>query len=367
MSATRDQHDPESLLRGFAHEFRSRGIPPPHILLVGRDEFKNLCMAQQFADWLGLNLSRSTASKIEIAGDLTVELTRKGVAFFEGIHQLKRNLAERLSKALNAGELEFLIEQGPAQRRHMFDLSGITVIATCPAAEDCPPGLAREFRCVIEVEPYSQEALMAKLKEEAWKDRISLDPAAVSLLVRCSNGRADILLSRFRKIIGAIEEVRTTSQPHLTELQVRDALARFRIEILPEISGKDVSDIGNLSGQEFEEVIKLLLIKMGFQAEVTEVTGDGGIDIVASLDMPFCGGRYLFQCKRYSADNVVGAPAIRDFYGAVVADRATKGIFITTSSFSNQAREFAARTGVELVDLAKLHQLFAQNGLTKFG
>jgi restriction endonuclease Mrr len=78
------------------------------------------------------------------------------------------------------------------------------------------------------------------------------------------------------------------------------------------------------------------------------------------LDKPFCGGRYIFQCKRYAENNVVGSPAIRDFYGAVTADRAVKGIFVTTSDFSAQAKEFAAQVGIELVNRSRLNQLLEE-------
>lgn len=87
------------------------------------------------------------------------------------------------------------------------------------------------------------------------------------------------------------------------------------------------------------------------------MTGDGGIDIVALLDRPFSEGRYIFQYKRYSEGGLVGAPTIRDFYGAVMADGAVKGIFITTSEFTTQAREFAPQSGIELVNRARLNQL----------
>ena len=82
---------------------------------------------------------------------------------------------------------------------------------------------------------------------------------------------------------------------------------------------------------------------MGFRAEMTNATGDGGIDIVAVRNKPILGGGYLFQCKRYAPDNQVGVAAVRDFYGAVTADRAIKGIFVTTSDFTLQAREFGER------------------------
>lgn len=173
-------------------------------------------------------------------------------------------------------------------------------------------------------------------------------------------------MNHFRRICGVIEQIKTTNKPELTRQEVADALEHLRIKVPPAFSPKAAFNLQSLSGQEFEHVIKSLLMEMGFDAELTEVTGDGGIDIIARLDKPFVGGRYLFQCKRYSDGNLVGAPEVRDFYGAVMADRAMKGIFITTSDFTSQARDFAAQSGIELVNLPKLLQLFEDNGLQEY-
>jgi restriction system protein len=60
---------------------------------------------------------------------------------------------------------------------------------------------------------------------------------------------------------------------------------------------------------------------------------------------------------------LVGAAAVRDFYGAATADKAIKGVFITTSDFTLQATEFAERVGLELINLPKLRALLAQHGM----
>ncbi|MCD8489255.1 MAG: restriction endonuclease [Desertifilum sp.] len=103
-----------------------------------------------------------------------------------------------------------------------------------------------------------------------------------------------------------------------------------------------------------------LLRESGFQqVEVTGRTGDGGIDgkgilqINLLISIPV-----LFQCKRYNGS--VGASQIRDFRGATMG-RADKGIFITTGTFTVEARREAVRDGVppiELVDGNKLIEMF---------
>jgi restriction system protein len=117
-----------------------------------------------------------------------------------------------------------------------------------------------------------------------------------------------------------------------------------------------------LSGPEFEVLVTTLLTGLGFRTELTQATGDGGVDIVAYLDRPLVGGKYLAQCKRFAEDKPVGTPAVREFYGAFVADRsAVKGIFITTSSFTPQAREFARNLPIELIDGSQLNALLKQH------
>src|SRR5947209_116212 len=88
-------------------------------------------------------------------------------------------------------------------------------------------------------------------------------------------------------------------------------------------------------GKEVEKLMSVLApLNVGITYvwkgdQMTRATGDGGIDIVAHLDKPIVGGRYLIQCKRFTGP--VGAPIVREFYGAVQADRrAVKGILITT-------------------------------------
>ena len=120
-------------------------------------------------------------------------------------------------------------------------------------------------------------------------------------------------------------------------------------------------DISQLSGIQFEELVLGLLQKMGFSAVMTRATGDGGIDIEATLERPIVGGRYLIQCKRFAPEFQVGSAAVREFYGAVIADRkAVKGILITTSGFTAQALNFAGALPIELIDGTQLGELLSQ-------
>jgi hypothetical protein len=110
-----------------------------------------------------------------------------------------------------------------------------------------------------------------------------------------------------------------------------------------------------MDGYEFEDYVSGLLKKMGFIAEQTTYSNDGGIDIVAFYDRPIFYGKYIIQCKNWQG--TVGAPEIRDLYGVVTDQRANKGIIITPSDFTEQAYEFAKGKNIELINGTVLNAL----------
>ncbi len=85
--------------------------------------------------------------------------------------------------------------------------------------------------------------------------------------------------------------------------------------------------------------------------------GDGGIDGIIKEDKLGLDAIYL-QAKRW--EGTVGSPVVQGFAGALIGKKARKGVFITTSNFSSQARSFASGTEnlkIILVDGEQLAQL----------
>jgi restriction system protein len=115
----------------------------------------------------------------------------------------------------------------------------------------------------------------------------------------------------------------------------------------------------------FEKTVVRLLVTMGYGGSVTNLdkalvgkSGDDGMDGVIDQD-PLGLDRVYVQAKRYADGNTVGAGAIRDFFGSLNLFKATKGLFVTTSTFTTSARETADRLGTRIVlidgiQLAKL-------------
>jgi restriction system protein len=118
----------------------------------------------------------------------------------------------------------------------------------------------------------------------------------------------------------------------------------------------------------FEGVIIDLLLAMGYGGSLRAAaaqlgrSGDGGIDGIINEDRLGLDRVYI-QAKRYAPENSVGRADVQAFVGSLVGLGATKGVFVTTSSFSNQAQEFVRHLAqrVVLIDGARLTELMIEH------
>lgn len=339
--------------------FVSKGKAPGHILLIGPEGMGKRTIAVAFAEELGVTARLTFARSMERKGDLTAILTgleANEVLLIEDVCRIRQPLRELLSIALEEFRVDLVIGQGTGARIHPFTLNPFTCIGTCLKESDCPIALRNLFFLKLPIETYSIPELGQIAERIAAANDLTFAPNAISLIARLSNGnprQADILVRQLSK----------TAAGTMTEKDAEEALAALGLMGMKSGAPVQQRNLNILSGIEFEEFITQLLRAMGFQTQMTKASGDGGIDIVAALDKPIIGGRYLFQCKRLAPDSLVGAPTAREFYGAVTADRkARKGILITNSGFSVQAKEFAGEVGIELIDGEQLGYLLAEYG-----
>jgi len=104
----------------------------------------------------------------------------------------------------------------------------------------------------------------------------------------------------------------------------------------------------------FEGLVVDLLLKMGYGGSRTDAgralgkTGDGGIDGVIDQDQLGLDRIYI-QAKKYDPDNGVSEPDVRNFCGSLGANKASKGVFVTTSYFTKPAEDFAKRHEYKVV------------------
>lgn len=108
-----------------------------------------------------------------------------------------------------------------------------------------------------------------------------------------------------------------------------------------------------ISPSFFERIVIELLVKMGYGGSRSDAgkaigrSGDGGIDGIIKEDKLGLDVVYI-QAKRWDS-NAVGRPDVMQFAGALQAQRANKGIFITTSRFTDEAKSYVAQIGSKIV------------------
>lgn len=144
------------------------------------------------------------------------------------------------------------------------------------------------------------------------------------------------------------EEAVFSSQAVPPDEELDRAYSRLRSAVETELA----DTIKTVTPAFFEEVVIDLLVRMGYGGNRAEAaraigrTGDGGIDGVIDEDRLGLDSIYV-QAKRWESS--VGRPEIQKFAGALQGQRATKGIFITTSAFTREAEEYAQRIGTRIV------------------
>jgi restriction system protein len=132
-----------------------------------------------------------------------------------------------------------------------------------------------------------------------------------------------------------------------------EALETAYENLRDELAEELLARLKKISPPFFERVVVDLLVKMGYGGSRADAgkaigrSGDGGIDGIIKEDKLGLDVLYI-QAKRWD-NNPVGRPDVMQFAGALQAQRANKGIFITTSRFTDDARSYVSQIGSKIV------------------
>lgn len=126
----------------------------------------------------------------------------------------------------------------------------------------------------------------------------------------------------------------------------------------------DSFNLALMDWEDFEHLIRELFEKEfssnGGEVKVTQASRDGGVDAVAFDPDPIRGGKIVIQAKRYT--NTVGVSAVRDLYGTVMNEGATKGILVSTADYGPDAYDFAKNKPLTLLNGSNLLFLLEKHG-----
>jgi restriction system protein len=166
-----------------------------------------------------------------------------------------------------------------------------------------------------------------------------------------ADGRRDIddwvHQARFQSLQGAAASLR--------ELDLADVATPIE-EVRSYLAGQ-YDKRATLHPRLFEETIASVFRSLGYAAEVTAYSGDGGIDVILQRGNETIG----VQAKRYKDKNTVEVEQIRSLAGALVLNGFTRGMFITTSGFQSGGERTAAKYKtrgyeIELVDAPRFYE-----------
>jgi HJR/Mrr/RecB family endonuclease len=194
---------------------------------------------------------------------------------------------------------------------------------------------------------YSQREAEEIVLRIAHKKGLPLDAnGATEIAVQCSfkPGEAEIFLQKVAN--------------HFP-FKPSDRIDRSMVLLLSEFLGSGnaypallvvADEVRKMGGIEFEHWVAELFKRAVFQVEVTQASGDHGVDLWVTK----AGALVAVQCKRW--DGALGEPVLRDLFGSMISGGAQSGCVVTTGSFTAQAQQFAKGKPLHLIGFDTLMQ-----------
>lgn len=119
----------------------------------------------------------------------------------------------------------------------------------------------------------------------------------------------------------------------------------------------------SVSPQDFEELVAEVWRKTGWTANTTMLSGDAGIDIIATKESPFT-QKQLIQAKRYGPNTSVGSPDVQQYASLKQQEENVDSVVVVTSNdFTRNARILANKLNVKLVTGGDIYEILHENGL----
>jgi len=168
----------------------------------------------------------------------------------------------------------------------------------------------------------------------------------------------------FRNLKGVASSKLSSLTPVQPILQISRVDKRFVEGYAVAYQIDNTTNLAAMDWEDFEHLIRELFEKEfqtgGGEVKVTQASRDGGVDAIAFDPDPIRGGKIVIQAKRYT--NTVGVSAVRDLYGTVVNEGATKGILVSTADYGPDAYEFAKGKPLTLLSGSNLLHLLEKHG-----
>jgi restriction system protein len=166
------------------------------------------------------------------------------------------------------------------------------------------------------------------------------------------------------------QEAESVQTPSIERQTPEETIEQSYLALRSQLADELLEQIKSSTSDFFERLVVDVIVAMGYggtqrdAARATQRSNDGGIDGIIKQDRLGLDTIYI-QAKKWDESRPIHRPEIQKFAGALQGVRAKKGIFITTSSFSDGAREYVATidSKIVLIDGTELAQLMIDHGI----
>ena len=190
-------------LQVFIEGAKMRGEPLDHVLLHGPPGLGKTTLAQIIASEMGVNLRKTSGPAIEKPKDLAALLTNlneNDVLFIDEIHRMNRQVEEILYPAMEDGQIDIIIGQGPAATSICLELRKFTLVGATTRSGQLSSPLRDRFGIDLKLELYQPEELAKIVTRSAGILGIEIEPEGAYEIASRSRGTPRIANRMLRRV-----------------------------------------------------------------------------------------------------------------------------------------------------------------------